>query len=382
MSVLFLTCVLMAPPAKTADIGNAILAIHKVGAEGSGSIEAGAAWRQLAKLPPEQLPLLLAGMDGANDLASNYLRAAVDSMAERAIRAGKPLPIDELKSFVLDRRHSPRPRRLAYELLAQADAGLAKGLVARMIDDPSVELRREAVSDVIAAANSARAEGKKETALALDRQAFEAARDIDQIKSQAERLKGLGQPVDLPGHFGFILNWWLIGPFDHHQGIGFPKAYPPELEVRLDLEYPGKSGPVRWKAQGTADPFGVVDLNKAIGKANGVVAYAWTEFQSPEDRPAEIRLGTHNGFKVWLNGQLLFGREEYHMGMEIDQYRVPCQLRRGKNNLLLKICQNEQTESWAQTWSFQLRVCDSVGTPVATATTPPASGKEKSRPES
>jgi hypothetical protein len=31
---------------------------------------------------------------------------------------------------------------------------------------------------------------------------------------------------------------------------------------------------------------------------------------------------------------------------------------------LLKICQNEQTEEWAQNWAFQFRVCDAIGTAV------------------
>ena len=26
-----------------------------------------------------------------------------------------------------------------------------------------------------------------------------------------------------------------------------------------------------------------------------------------------------------------------------------------------KVCQNEQTDDWAQLWSFHLRVCDSLG---------------------
>jgi hypothetical protein len=50
--------------------------------------------------------------------------------------------------------------------------------------------------------------------------------------------------------------------------------------------------------------------------------------------------------------------------MRIDQYRAQAKLQPGTNRLLLKICQNEQTEDWAQRWSFQLRVCDSTGTAV------------------
>jgi hypothetical protein len=39
----------------------------------------------------------------------------------------------------------------------------------------------------------------------------------------------------------------------------------------------------------------------------------------------------------------------------------------GMNVILLKVCQNEQTEDWAQDWKFQLRVSDSSGAAVEPA---------------
>ena len=78
----------------------------------------------------------------------------------------------------------------------------------------------------------------------------------------------------------------------------------------------------------------------------------------------EIRLGTPNGWKLWVNGKLVFAHEEYHQLTQMDQYRTPVLLQAGTNRILLKICQNEQTEDWAQDWEFQVRVCDSSGTAV------------------
>ena len=40
---------------------------------------------------------------------------------------------------------------------------------------------------------------------------------------------------------------------------------------------------------------------------------------------------------------------------------------RSKNTILVKVCQNEQTEEWAQRWQIQLRVCDATGTAVLSA---------------
>ena len=54
-------------------------------------------------------------------------------------------------------------------------------------------------------------------------------------------------------------------------------------------------------------------------------------------------------------------QEEYHRGMFFDQYIFRANLKQGENTLLLKVCQNEQTEDWAQVWAFQLRICDLTG---------------------
>ena len=53
--------------------------------------------------------------------------------------------------------------------------------------------------------------------------------------------------------------------------------------------------------------------------------------------------------------------------MQIDQYNGRAKLKKGKNLILVRISQNEQTEDWAQSWMFQLRVCDSLGGPILAA---------------
>jgi hypothetical protein len=51
----------------------------------------------------------------------------------------------------------------------------------------------------------------------------------------------------------------------------------------------------------------------------------------------------------------------------MDQYKAHARLKPGVNTILLKICQNEQTEDWAQEWNFQIRVCDPFGNAVLPA---------------
>jgi hypothetical protein len=108
----------------------------------------------------------------------------------------------------------------------------------------------------------------------------------------------------------------------------------------------------------------VVNLNKVLDKHKGAIAYAATEFISDKDQTVDIRLGSFNANKVWANGELVTANRVYHTGVVIDQYRGQARLKKGKNLILVRISQNEQTEPWAQEWMFQLRVTDALGGPV------------------
>jgi len=85
---------------------------------------------------------------------------------------------------------------------------------------------------------------------------------------------------------------------------------------------------------------------------------------SPEATPVEIRVGCINGNKVWVNGKMVVSNHVYHASTAIDQYTAQATFRKGRNDILVKVAQNEQTEDWAQRWQFQLRVCDSYGTAI------------------
>jgi hypothetical protein len=339
--------------------------LNAVGPHGAGQAEAVAAWQKLATAEAGQLPEILAGMKGSNPLAENWLRAAVDSVAERHFASGTLRP-EPLEKFVVDVSQSPRARRVAYEWLVKIDAKAPDRLLPTMLNDPSLEIRRDAVARALDDAAKI-ADGPNPAAVAVYQKALDAARDLDQVKLAAEKLRGLGETVDLPRHFGFITTWKLIGPFDNRDKRGFDVAYPPEKEIDLGAACMGKEKEVRWFDHATDDEMGNVDLNKAVSKHMGAVAYAYAEFVASEGRPAELRLGCINANKVWLNGELLTANHVYHANTSLDQYIGRGTLRKGTNTILLKICQNEQTEDWAQNWKFQLRVCDERGTAILSA---------------
>ena len=195
-----------------------------------------------------------------------------------------------------------------------------------MLDDPSVELRRDAVQRVLDSAKT------KESAK-LYRKALDAARDVDQINIAKTALEDAGQKVDLPRHFWLSHALEGYRPFDNTERKGFSVAYPPEKEINFTKSYPGKDGNVKWSDFKTADTYGMVDINEPYGHLKEVVAYAHHTYHATEARTAEIRLGCKNAWKIWLNDKLVFERDEYHRGMRIDQYTLPVQLAKGKNTL-------------------------------------------------
>ncbi len=344
-----------------------------VGPEGRGNPEAAAAWKSLAaQATSADLPTLLAALDQANPLAANWLRAAVFALADRAQASGQPLSPALFADFLKNPTHGPAGRLLAADLLQQIDPAAWDALVPALLLDPVPALRREPVARLTAAATAAKDPAQL-------RQALDAARDEDQVRAAADELRSLSQTVDLPRHFGFLMDWHLLGPFDNQARRGFDTPFPPESALDLAASFqgketkPGQDPTIRWIPYSTPSEFGVVDFNQPIGMFKEVTGYAATTFHSPTAQPAEIRLGSKNAWKLWLNGQLIFGRDEYHRGMKIDQYRFPVTLQVGPNALLLKLCQNEQTETWTVEWQFQLRICDASGTALLDPQRPPTS---------
>lgn len=356
-------------------IDEAITTILSVSNEGQGNAEAGAAWEELANAGVEQIPTILAEMEGANPLAANYLRSAVDTIVARETKADQSLPMAALGDLLLDPRQSPQARNFAFELIERTNPDTAAMLVPGMLNDPSVELRRRAVQRLIDQAK----EVEGNDSILIYRQALSGARDADQVQAIAKALREKGQEVDLPLHFGFLMHWNIIGPFDNTERAGFDTAYPPETEIDLSAAYQGKEGEVSWQPYVTTNETGKLDFNKPYGLLKDVVAYAYTEFNASEAQSVELRLGGKNAWKVWLNGELLFGRDEYHRGARIDQYKMKADLREGPNQILVKCCQNEQERDWTVQWEFQLRVCDATGTAVLAQDRPPTPKPEAAR---
>lgn len=93
---------------------------------------------------------------------------------------------------------------------------------------------------------------------------------------------------------------------------------------------------------------GSVDLDAALGRTDGALAYAYTAFEADSTSAAVLSLGSNDGCRVWLNGEPIFDHPGAR-GLVLDADQIPVLLRQG-NHLLLKV------EDQGNAWGFACRV--------------------------
>jgi hypothetical protein len=340
------------------DIARALAAIKAVKKEGRGNDDAGPAWKTLVGRGASALLPTLTAFDDSNPTATNWLRTAVDAIAEGEAAAGRKLPAEQLEAFASNEQYAPSARRRAYELLIAQDPEAKTRLLPGFLNDKSAELRRDAI-----AAELDRLERADPPTIKTDLAGlFAQTRDKDQVELLARKVAAKGGKVSITEHFGFINHASLIGPFDAPGGKGYELSYPPDNAKEAAGRFPGKGGmELTWKPSSTADNYGAFDLNTLLGKHKNAVAYALAVVISEKEIPCQIRVTSITSVKIFLNQKEIFGRDEYHHGAPFDAHIGKGTLHKGENVIVLKICQDDEKESWAQAWQFQMRLCDETG---------------------
>ncbi len=81
-----------------------------------------------------------------------------------------------------------------------------------------------------------------------------------------------------------------------------------------------------------------IDLTELFGNPSDVFTYLYTEFESEEEQDVYLHIGTNDGGKVWVNGEIVI---EYLDGRsaEPSQNIARINLKKGRNTILLKINQ-------------------------------------------
>ena len=377
------------PGSSTADeIDRRFQQIARVGPGGQGSMVAREARDRLAREGVALLPRLLVAMDTDNIVAANWYRTIYEEIIGRALsRDPVPrLPVPFLKKYVVDPTRHGRVRRLVLALLDRLEPGYSESLIPSLLDDP--EFRDEAVSVALQRGEAALKAGQKKIAQQAFELAFRAARDPGQVGTAADRLKATGRDVSVVVQLGFVIDWYFLGPFDAPGTSGFDLVLPPEKQVNngidLTATYEGQGGGrIGWKRFRTDDRFGQTNLISAIAAVKEAVGYAYTEFDSPRDQRVQLRCGADDNITIWINGRQVLRRLQWLNGTRLDRFRVDVSLRKGRNRMLVKVCQGPQHKNPAvpNNWSLQLRFCDPAGggVPLKSVLPPIAAKKESTR---
>jgi len=145
-----------------------------------------------------------------------------------------------------------------------------------------------------------------------------------------------------------VNNWLVAGPFPNENCKGFDAVYPPEQAKTLDETLKA----AEWKQVTAAN--GILNLLPHFRPNTNVVAYALTLIEAPSDLTTDLLIGSDDGVKVWLNGELVHNNHA-HRGLSVDQDRVQVRLKRGTNLLLVKV------ENVGGDWAVAVRVRDPDG---------------------
>ncbi len=166
----------------------------------------------------------------------------------------------------------------------------------------------------------------------------------DKKDRMAAEYKGLGTPLEE--------DWRVIGPFQNRSG--FDGVFEPESELDFTRDYSTMDGDRMWQPAVDGSYDGYVNLRKIFGRSSWAVAYAAVAVHSPDDRVVQLRIGTDESFKLWLNGDLVSqAYRQYDAPLDNDIVKV--MLRPGDNHLLLKVTNS------IREWGFYLRVTDGNG---------------------
>lgn len=168
-----------------------------------------------------------------------------------------------------------------------------------------------------------------------------------------------GEEIDLRREYGTIVDWNLIGPFSSDAAFsGHATVYPPEKSFDLDAEYEGHEGArVKWFEHRGEGTFTSVDLREAVKPSENVCAYALAYVTSPSEQKVQLRIGTNDMGKMWIDGELVF--DHPHDGRALlDREVIPFTLPKGTVPILIKVTNGRLD------WGFVFRITDGEGRPV------------------
>jgi len=153
----------------------------------------------------------------------------------------------------------------------------------------------------------------------------------DGIREQAQQVINRIERFD-----DYIVAWQVSGPYTKDNAGGaelFDVEFAPEKEgqdATWRIMPPGTSGERPW----------LIELDKQADMAGeNRVAYLRTRVWSPKEQKAQLEIGSDDGVKVWLNGQIVHANNATRPASP-GQDKAQVTLKEGWNALLVKLTQS------------------------------------------
>jgi len=210
--------------------------------------------------------------------------------------------------------------------LAAANSVAALSMAAQYLDDVTLHLEAETAAVQIAKATAGSDPQRTKEVLQKVIQGTKndtLREQAQQIIAQAERFQD------------YVVAWQVSGPYTKENVDG-----PGLFDVPFAPEQEGQQAAWRLVSAGANEeqPW-LVELEKdAALNGENRVAYLRARVWSPKEQKAQLELGSDDGVKVWLNGQVVHANNAIRPA-EAGQDKAPVTLKEGWNPLLVKLTQ-------------------------------------------
>jgi len=167
-----------------------------------------------------------------------------------------------------------------------------------------------------------------------------------------------GQPGTMTTQSGgWIHPWLLLGPLE---GVDEGDCYPTEPGPWGDETDPTPSlgdpaGDHVWRALWSQDA--TVNILDRMGGPTPREVFALVYLHNPEARDVVLSLGADDGFKAWIDGELV-GETASCQGVTPDQFAYPITLSEGWHRLLVQVRDN------GGGWGLAARFLEPGGAPI------------------
>lgn len=111
---------------------------------------------------------------------------------------------------------------------------------------------------------------------------------------------------------------------------------------------------MNWQQPHDGFKEGYINFKRIYEKYNWAVAYGVIDVKSPDRRKAQIRMGTNDSVKLWLNDKEVW-RMNIGRDAVFDSDIAKVEFKPGLNRILIKVC-NRINE-----WGFYFRITDQDG---------------------